>query len=102
MKIEDFYNEEIDELYEYGAAFGRSKAGKAPKIKFRCPPNGPRKSRLVSHPSQCFKHFNVAQSQRMKKTRAKTKVMQARRAKKTKMVNPMSKLLRQLNKTSRR
>jgi len=98
MKIDEFYNEETDELYEFGAAFGRSKGGKAPKMKFRCPPNGPRKSRLVSHPSQCFKHFNVAQSQRMKKTRAKTKVMQARRAKRTKKLNPVSKMLRQLNK----
>lgn len=98
MKIEEFYNEDYDELYEFGAAFGKSKGGKSPKIKFRCPPNGPRPSRVVSHPSQCFKHFDIAQSQRMKKTRAKTKVIQARRAKRTKKLNPVSKMLRTLNK----
>jgi hypothetical protein len=40
----------------------------------------------------------MAQSQRMKKTRAKTKVRQARRTKRTKRINPASRLAARLNK----
>jgi hypothetical protein len=39
----------------------------------------------------------VAQAQRMKKTRQRTKIRQARRTGRTKRVNPSSKLLQRLN-----
>jgi hypothetical protein len=66
-------------------------------MKFRCP-SGPRKSRQVSHPAKCWDHPNVAQAQRMKTTRAKTSVQQARRQSRTKTINTASKLVRRLNK----
>jgi hypothetical protein len=105
MKADDFINESRDALYdslaETRVAWGRTgKQGRIhgkTKLKFRCT-TGPRAGRVVSDPSKCFAHPDVARSQRMKKTRARTKVSQARKAKRTKKLNIASKLARQLNK----
>ena len=66
-------------------------------MKFRCT-SGPRKSRLVSHPNQCFAHPDVAQAQRMKVTRARTAPAQARKTKRAKRLNVASRLISRLNK----
>lgn len=66
-------------------------------MKWRCM-SGPRAGRTVPSVSDCSKAPDVAQSIRMKKTRAQTKVRQARKAKKTKRVNPSSRLISRLNK----
>jgi len=88
MKADEFIN-------EVQAVWSKSKSG--PKLKYRCM-FGPRKGRTVPKPSDCFAHPDVAKAQRMKKTRATTGVRQARRAKFTKRTNPVSKLIRRLNK----
>jgi hypothetical protein len=75
---------------------GTSRGG-VPKLKYRCT-TGIRKSRTVSHPSDCFDHPNVAKSQKMKTTRARTAPTQARRATRTKQINTATKLVSKLNK----
>lgn len=74
-----------------------SKTGKI-ALKWRCE-SGPRKDRTVPNISDCSSAPDMAQSQRMKRTRAKTKVRQARRSRRTKKINPRSKLVRALNKS---
>lgn len=62
---------------------------------------GIRAGRTVPKVSDCSAPPDVAQAQRMKKTRQLTKIRQARKTKKTKRVNPASKLARILNKLAR-
>jgi len=95
MKASEFITEE-ETLAEFKRAFKRTKSG-TPKLRFRCP-SGPRKNRVVSKPSDCFKAPNPAQAAKMRVTRKRTGIRQARKAKRTKRVNPFSKLVRQLNK----
>lgn len=100
MRAFEFLTEDDEELYEVRAAFGRVKPkvkSSAVKMKFRCT-SGPRKSRLVAHPNQCFAHPNVAQAQRMKLTRARTAPAQARKTKRAKRLNVASRLISRLNK----
>jgi hypothetical protein len=66
-------------------------------MKWRCE-TGPRAGRTVPSVNDCSKPLDIAQAQKMKKTRAQTKLRQARKAKKTKRVNPASKLAQRLNK----
>lgn len=65
-------------------------------LRWRCE-SGPRKNRTVPAVSDCSAAPDFAQAQRMKKTRQRTKVRQARKTKRTKRVNPKSKLVRLLN-----
>ena len=65
-------------------------------LAWRCE-SGPRSNRTVPNVADCGKAPDVAQAQRMKKTRARTKVRQARRTKRTKRINPASKLITRLN-----
>ena len=65
--------------------------------KYRCT-GGLRQGRVVADPTQCFKAIDVKKRASMKKTRARLGGKMARKAKKTKRVNPASKLLRRLNK----
>lgn len=65
-------------------------------LAWRCE-GGPRNNRTVPNVSDCGKSPDVAQAQRMKKTRARTKIRQARRTKRTKRINPASKLITRLN-----
>jgi hypothetical protein len=101
MRAKDFIFESDEKLYEVHAAFGRGRSKSKPTMKFRCT-TGPRQSRLVNDPKQCFAHPDVAKSQRMKKTRARTANIQARRTKRTKRLNIASRILRQLNKAMKR
>ena len=101
MRAKDFIFEDDENLYEVRAAFGRGQSKSKPTMKFRCT-TGPRASRLVSDPAKCFAHPDVAKAQRMKKTRARTANIQARRTKRTKKLNIASRILRQLNKVMKR
>jgi hypothetical protein len=66
-------------------------------MKWRCAA-GPRKGRVVADPNQCSASLDREKSSKMKLTRAKTKVRQARKTKRTKRLNPAAKLAAQLNK----
>lgn len=70
-------------------------------LRWRCE-SGPRKNRTVASPTDCSAAPDIAQQQRFKQTRAKTKVRQARRSKRTKRINPASKMAARLNKLTRR
>jgi hypothetical protein len=71
------------------------------KLKWRCT-SGFRTGRTVPNAKDCSKPLDIAQAQRMKKTRARTKISQARKSKKTKRVNPGSRLAAKLNKSKKR
>jgi hypothetical protein len=71
------------------------KTGKV-SLRWRCE-SGPRAGRTVPSVKDCSGAPDIAQAQRMKKTRERTKIRQARKAKRTKKVNPASKLARYLN-----
>jgi hypothetical protein len=73
-----------------------AKTGK-PVMKWRCT-SGPRKGRVVPKVTDCSSQPDAAQRERMKTTRARTKIPQARRAKRTKKINTASRLIARLNK----
>lgn len=68
--------------------------------KFICG-NGPRAGKRVSSIAQCSAPVDVDKKIQMKKTRARTKVRQARRAKRTKRIDPSALLAKALNKARR-
>ena len=87
-------------LTDHRMVFKRNpKTGKI-SLKWRCE-TGLRAGRTVPRVSDCSASPDVAQAQRMKKTRQRTKIRQARRTKRTKRVNPSSKLARWLNAVSK-
>jgi len=95
MKASEFITEQ-EHIDEFKRAFKRTKKG-GQKLRFRCP-SGPRKGRIVSKPSDCFAAPNPAKAAKMRVTRKRTGARQARKARRTKMVNPFAKLMKQLNK----
>lgn len=101
MKASDFIFESDEEFYTETAKMvwgvGKHDARKGQtKLKFRCS-SGPRAGRQVSHPSKCHQPMDVAKAQKMKTTRARTGVQQARRAQRTKSINTASVLANRLN-----
>lgn len=83
-------------LSEHKMVWKRSPTGAVTRS-WRCE-TGIRKGRTVPNVNDCSAAPDVAQAQRMKKTRAKTKIRQAKKTAKTKRINPSSKLVRRLNK----
>ncbi len=65
--------------------------------KFRCTV-GKRKGRVVSEPSQCSKPIDLKKRFTLKKTKARMGARIAKKAQRTKRLNPASRILRQLNK----
>jgi len=64
--------------------------------KYRCT-SGSRKGRTVTTPAQCFAAPDVKKRATMKKTKARLGARMARKAKRTKRVNPASRRLKVLN-----
>ena len=96
----------ISEIITEGMVFARSSKGGAGgagkvKMKWRCE-TGSRAGRIVSSPQQCGAAIDVAKRAQMKKTRARTKVRQARKSKRTKRLNVASKIMQALNQFKRR
>lgn len=86
-------------LNEHEMIWGRDKTGL--KLKWRCT-SGSRKGRIVPDVASCSKMIDTKKRETMKLTRAKTKIAQARKSKKTKRVNPFSKMLARLNKAKKK
>jgi hypothetical protein len=59
---------------------------------------GKRKGRVVSEPSQCSKPIDLKKRFTLKKTKARMGARIAKKAQRTKRLNPASRILRQLNK----
>lgn len=78
-----------------------AKSGKKVVRKFRCT-SGPRKGRVVSNISQCFAAPDVKKRMTMKKTKARLGGKMARKAKRTKKMDPASRKLQRMNKSARR
>ena len=73
-----------------------SRSGGELKLKWRCT-SGIKKGRIAPDVSVCGAPKDMAKANRMKRTRANTKVRQAKKAKRTKSILPASKLLALLN-----
>ena len=65
-------------------------------LRWRCE-SGSRTGRTVPTVKDCSAAPDMAQAQRFKKTPARTKIRQARRTRRTKRVNPASRLVQRLN-----
>jgi hypothetical protein len=65
-------------------------------LKWRCT-SGPKANRTVPNPQDCAAAIDVGKRAQMKRTRAQTKVRQARRTKRTKKINPQARLAARLN-----
>ena len=81
-------------ITEHRMVFKRTKSGV--KLAWRCE-TGPRANRTVPKVVDCSAAPDMAQAQALKRTRAKTKILQARRTKRTKRINPQSRLIKRLN-----
>lgn len=73
-----------------------AKRGNQVVRKYRCT-SGARKGRTVSNVSQCFAPPDVAKRNRLKITKARLGSKMARKAKRTKKVNPTSMKVKAMN-----
>jgi len=77
-----------------------ARSGKKVVRKYRCT-SGPRKNRIVAKVGQCFAAPNVKAKIRLKRTRARLGARMARKARRTKRINPASIRVAKMNKSSR-
>lgn len=92
MRLEEFSEENITE-----ARMVWKRSGNKVVRAVRCT-SGKRKGRVVSTASQCSAPVDIKKKLTLKKTKAKMGKRMARKARKTKRVNPASRRLRTLNK----
>jgi hypothetical protein len=78
-----------------------ARSGKKVVRKYRCT-TGRRKGRVVASIGQCFAAPNMKKRFQLKKTKARLGGRIARKARKTKRVNPASRRVQALNKAGRR
>ena len=88
----------IEDIIPEGMAW--AKRGNKVVRKFRCA-GGKRHGRIVSSPQQCFAAPDIKKRMKLKMTKARLGSRMVRKAKKTKRVNPASKRVAALNRTSR-
>ena len=88
----------IEDIIPEGMAW--AKRGNKVVRKFRCA-GGKRHGRIVSTPQQCFAAPDIKKRMKLKMTKARLGSRMVRKAKKTKRVNPASKRVAALNRTSR-
>ena len=95
MLLREFF---IDQNIEEGQTWARS--GKKVVRKYRCS-GGPRKGRIVASVSQCFAAPDVKKRMTLKRTKARLGKRLARKAKKTKRINPASRRVQAMNRATR-
>ena len=78
-----------------------TRKGKAVVRKYRCT-MGSRKGRIVSKVSQCFAAPDIKKRVQLKRTKARFGARLARKAKRTKRINPASIRVQRLNKRPRK
>ena len=88
----------IEDIIPEGMAW--AKRGNKVVRKFRCA-GGKRHGRIVSTPQQCFAAPDIKKRMKLKITKARLGPRMVRKSKKTKRVNPASKRVAALNRTSR-
>lgn len=90
MLLREFFIDQIDEKQVW------ARKGKAVVRKYRCT-SGRRKGRVVAKMQQCFAPLDIKQSVRLKQTKKRVGDRMARKARRTKRVNPASRRLKNLN-----
>jgi len=86
----------LREVYQVDEKQVWARKGKSVVRKYRCG-TGRRKGRVVTKMSQCFAPLDIKQSARFKRLKQRLGSRMARKAKRTKRVNPASKRLKSLN-----
>jgi len=94
MLLREFFNDHLDEKQVW------AKSGQKVVRKFRCT-GGPRKGRVVAQIAQCFAAPDVKKRNRFKITKARLGPRIARKARRTKRINPASRRVAAMNKASR-
>lgn len=90
MLLRELFNQDIEEKLVWG------RNGNKVVRKYRCS-GGRRNGRIVSKMAQCFAPLDVKQSARFKRTKMRVGSRMARKAKRTKRVNPASRRVQALN-----
>lgn len=85
---------------EITEAMAWAKRGNTVVRKFRCS-SGRRKGRIVAKPAQCFAAPDIQKRIKLKMTKMRLGSRMARKSKRTKRVNPASKRVAALNRSSR-
>jgi hypothetical protein len=95
MLLREFFIDQIDEKQTW------ARSGKKVVRKYRCT-SGSRKGRIVSKIGQCFAAPDIKKRVQFKRTKARLGAKMARKAKRTKRVNPASRRVQSLNRAGRR
>lgn len=90
MLLRELFDQPTNEKIVWG------RTGKTVVRKYRCS-GGKRHGRVVSKMAQCFAPLDFKQSARFKRVKARFGDRMARRARRTKRVNPASRRLQALN-----
>ena len=94
MLLREFFIDPIEEELDEGQTWARS--GKKVVRKYRCS-SGPRKNRIVAKMQQCCAAPDVKKRMQFKKVKARLGGRMARKAKRTKRINPASRRVQALN-----
>lgn len=90
MLLRELFNQNLDEKQVW------ARSGKKVVRKYRCT-SGKRKGRVVAKMSQCFAAPDVKKRAKFKQTRLRLGPRMARKAKRTKRVNPASRRVQAMN-----
>ena len=94
MLLREFFIDPTQEELDEGQTWARS--GKKVVRKYRCS-SGPRKNRIVSKITACFAAPDIKKRATFKRTKARLGKRMARKAKKTKRINPASRRVQAMN-----
>lgn len=90
---------EVTEENLFEARMVWRRQGKKIKRAVRCT-SGRRKGRVVSSPAQCSAPINMKKRMTLKKTKARMGARMSRKSQRTKRLNPASRRLRSLNRST--
>ena len=90
MLLREMFSTDLDERQVW------AKSGKKLVRKYRCT-TGQRKGRVVASMSQCFAAPDLKKRATFKRTKARLAKRIARKSRKTKRINPISKMVKKLN-----
>jgi len=95
MLLQEIFEIDDNQLRE-GAKIAWAKVGDKVVKKYRCT-DGRRQGRIVSHPSQCNKPFDLKKRLKFRQTKLSKGKRIAKKSQKTKRRNPASKRVRRMN-----
>jgi len=98
--IADPVIESLDETFDLDEKQIWGRRGNKAVRKYRCS-GGTRHGRIVSAPSACFKPINMKARYTLKRTQARLGKRIARKSRRTKRINPVSRRIKAMNKARR-